>query len=214
MWGEQVCSHFSFCINSPKVQHVLPGRTYLNFISGGVLNFIPGGNMTDHIVFFFVSMEEIVCEYLTWLSQKMIRMIHTWTEHETDLKPGWEHCFVSIQIYWRCILSWKQVEFLFFFSAKKVPTVRYSGSLSRRSHTSPTSLFEAIPQVSSKKRTNYSEGISEERAIHLEHSKHRIFGCCAVCAAPGMANWSLARFRRTFRYKIFSHHSKHWVPVP
>ena len=114
MWGEQVCSHFSFCINSPKVQHVLPGRTYLNFISGGVLNFIPGGNMTDHIVFFFVSMEEIVCEYSTWLSQKMIRMIHTWTEHETDLKPGWEHCFVSIQIYWRCILSWKQVEFLFF----------------------------------------------------------------------------------------------------
>ena len=50
----------SVFINSPKVQHVLPGRTYLNFIFGGVLNFIPGGNMTGHIVYVIFSMEEMV----------------------------------------------------------------------------------------------------------------------------------------------------------
>ena len=96
--GEQVCSHchFSFCINSPKVQHVPPGRTYLNFISGGVLNFIPGGNMTDHIVFIIVSVEETVCEYSPWISQKNDKVetyldsnnIGDDLEHDKDLKPG------------------------------------------------------------------------------------------------------------------------------
>ena len=75
--GEQVCSHchFSFCINSPKVQHVLPGRTYLNFISGG--------NMTDHIV--IVSMEEMNIQVETYLDSNNVGDD---LEHETDLKPG------------------------------------------------------------------------------------------------------------------------------
>ena len=52
--------------------------------------------MTDHIVFIIVSVEETVCEYSPWISQKNDK-VETYLdsndngddlEHETDLKPG------------------------------------------------------------------------------------------------------------------------------
>ena len=49
--------------------------------------------MTDHIVYFIVSMEEMVCEYSPWLSDKVETYLDSNNigddlEHETDLKPG------------------------------------------------------------------------------------------------------------------------------